>query len=69
MCIRDRSLGKSKDSGFGWRDEPVLEGRKKSGIPREDFLIRTEDFLREAIGKWLNGSEPFTCLLYTSRCV
>ena len=41
----------------------MLEGRKKSGIPREDFLPETEKFLREAIARWLLGSEPFTARL------
>jgi len=52
---------------FGWRDEPVLEDRKKSGIPREEFLDKTEDFLREAIARWLLGNEPFTALLRPDR--
>lgn len=51
------------DPGFGWRDEPILEKPKRSGIPREDFLPETEKFLREAIARWLLGSEPFTARL------
>jgi ATP-dependent helicase/nuclease subunit B len=50
-------------AGFGWRDEPILEKPKRSGIPREDFLPETEKFLREAIARWLLGSEPFTARL------
>lgn len=57
------SLAKAKNGNFGWRDEPILEGRKKSGIPREDFLPETDRYLREAIARWLNGDEPFTALL------
>ena len=58
------SLARKKgEPGFGWRDEPVLEGRKKSGIPREDFLDTTQDFLRDAIARWLLGDEPFTAML------
>lgn len=49
--------------GFGWRDEPVLEGRRKSGIPREEFLHRTEEYLTDAIGQWLLGQAPFTARL------
>lgn len=49
--------------GFGWHDEPVLEGRKKSGLPREEFLHRTEEFLKDAIDRWLLGTEPFTARL------
>ncbi len=51
------------EPGFGWRDEPILEKPKRSGIPREDFLPETEKFLREAIARWLLGSEPFTARL------
>jgi ATP-dependent helicase/nuclease subunit B len=51
------------DPGFGWRDEPILEKPKRSGIPREDFLPETEKFLREAIARWLLGGEPFTARL------
>jgi ATP-dependent helicase/nuclease subunit B len=59
------SLGKHKDSetGFGYMAEPVKEGQKRSGLPRNEFLTRTEDFLREAIGKWIKGDEPFTARL------
>lgn len=49
--------------GFGWREEPIMEGRKRSGIPRADFLPETERFLREAIARWLLGAEPFTARL------
>jgi ATP-dependent helicase/nuclease subunit B len=54
---------KKGDTGFGWRDEPILEKPKRSGIPREDFLPETERFLREAIARWLLGHEPFTARL------
>ena len=59
------SLTRSKKGEFGWRDEPVLDpgSRKRSGIAREDFLDKTEDYLREAIARWLLGSEPFTAML------
>lgn len=56
------SLSKKKDA-FGYCEEPVLEGRRKSGIPRDEFLERTEDFLRDAIAKWIRGDEPFTARL------
>jgi len=54
---------RKKDAGFGWRDEPILEKPKRSGIPREDFLPETQKFLREAIARWLLGGEPFTARL------
>jgi len=59
------SFGKSDESetGFGYRSEPVLEPPKRSGIPRDQFLSKTEEFLREAIEKWIVGSDPFTARL------
>jgi ATP-dependent helicase/nuclease subunit B len=57
------SLARSKEGTFGFSQEPVLEGRKKSGIPRDEFLEKTQDFLCEAIAKYLLGNEPFTALL------
>lgn len=58
------SLTRRKDrSGFGWWDEPIKDGKKRSGLPREEFLPKTQDFLREAIARWLLGSEPFTARL------
>ncbi len=59
------SLGKSKDSatGFGYVVEPIKEGRKKTGLPREEFLFRTEEFLADAIRRWIKGDEAFTARL------
>ena len=48
-----------KDS-FGYMREPVLEGKKKSGLPRDEFVSETLRFLNEAIDKWILGDEPFT---------
>ena len=48
---------------FGFWEEPILEGAKKRGVPRDEFLERTEFFLRDAIGKWIKGREPFTARL------
>lgn len=59
------SLGKSKDSptGFGYSTEPIKEGRRKSGLLREEFLSQTEHFLGDAIKRWILGDEPFTARL------
>jgi ATP-dependent helicase/nuclease subunit B len=59
------SLQKSRKSatGFGECSEPILEGKKKSGIPREDFVPETERFLTDAIDRWIKGSDPFTARL------
>jgi len=57
------SLARNRERGFGYREEPILEGRKKSGIPREDFLPETRRFLEEAIARWILGQEPFVARL------
>ena len=47
------SFGKSEDSetGFGYCFEPVLEHPKKSGLPRDEFLTKTQEFLLDAIDR------------------
>ncbi|WP_340586166.1 PD-(D/E)XK nuclease family protein [Erythrobacter alti] len=59
------SLGRDKGSetGFGYVKTPLLEGSKRSGIPPEDFLPQTEQFLHEALGRWILGDKPFTARL------
>ena len=59
------SLGKSEKSetGFGYSNEPVMEGRKKTGLLREGFLAKTEEFLADAINRWIKGDEAFTARL------
>ncbi len=56
------SLSRGKE-GFGYRVEPIPEGRRKSGIPREDFLHESARYLGEAIDTWITGDEPFTARL------
>ena len=56
------SLAKQKDA-FGYRAEPIKEGRKTSGLGRDEFVEVTRDFLREAIARWILGDEPFTARL------
>ncbi|GHC86436.1 double-strand break repair protein AddB [Novosphingobium pokkalii] len=57
------SLARNLERGFGYCEEPILEGRKKSGIPREDVLPETRRYLEEAIARWILGSEPFVARL------
>jgi ATP-dependent helicase/nuclease subunit B len=57
------SLSKSKDGEFGWRDEPLKIGRRRTGLLREEFLDKSEDYLRDAIARWILGAEPFTARL------
>ncbi len=53
------SLGKD-DGAFGYTDVPMKTGNKKKGLTPEEFLPRHEQFLHEAISKYLNGNAPFT---------
>lgn len=59
------SLIRHKDSetGFGYIDSPVLQGRKKSGLPAEDVVPTSEKFLREALADWILGDAPFEAKL------
>jgi ATP-dependent helicase/nuclease subunit B len=56
------SLSKKNDA-FGFMEEPVLEGRKKTGLPREEFVARTAAFLDDALDRWILGPDPFTARL------
>lgn len=57
------SMAKAKDGTMGYQFEPVPEGRRKSGIPRDEFLPTTEFFLNDALDRWILGTEPFTARL------
>jgi ATP-dependent helicase/nuclease subunit B len=59
------SLARSKESetSFGFVEEPILEGSRKTGIPRGEFLDRSEEFLIDAIDRWIVGPDPFTARL------
>lgn len=48
---------------FGYAEEPIREGSKKRGVPRDEFLDITAGFLRDAIDRWIKGTEPFTARL------
>jgi ATP-dependent helicase/nuclease subunit B len=54
---------KAGQDSFGYRTEPVLEDRKKSGIPRDRFLPETIRYLDDALDRWVLGTEPFTARL------
>ncbi|MBH0113739.1 PD-(D/E)XK nuclease family protein [Novosphingobium sp. YJ-S2-02] len=60
------SMAKKKSGAegtFGFVEEPIPEGRKKSGIAREDFLPETRRYLDDALDNWILGNEPFTARL------
>ena len=56
------SLGRSEKSptGFGYITTPILEGRKRTGIPPEEFLPQAQAYLDDALDRWILGDEPFT---------
>ncbi|MXO90073.1 PD-(D/E)XK nuclease family protein [Pontixanthobacter aquaemixtae] len=59
------SLAKSdkSETGFGYIATPLKEGSKRSGILPEDFLPKAQDFLDDALDRWILGDEPFTARL------
>ncbi len=59
------SLAKSdkSDTGFGYISSPVKDGRNRSDLEAEDFLPMAEDYLHEALDKWILGDAPFTARL------
>ncbi|MFM5916212.1 MAG: double-strand break repair protein AddB [Novosphingobium sp.] len=59
------SLAKSKTSetGFGYCSEPVKDGRKQTGLPRDEFLDQSAWFLTDAIERWIKGDEAFVARL------
>ncbi len=50
------------ENRFGYIASPI-KTTKSDGIEQEDFLDTTENFLTEAIERWILGSEPFTARL------
>jgi len=55
------SLARSKKDGeFGFVDIPMKVDGKKSGLLPEEFLLRHEEKLGEAIARFIKGSDPFT---------
>lgn len=59
------SLAKSdkSDTGFGYITSPVKDGRNRSDIEPVDFLPTAEDYLHDALDRWILGTEPFTARL------
>jgi len=59
------SLGKSDKSptGFGYVTTPLKIDRKRTGVEPGTFLPLAEDFLDDALNKWILGEEPFTARL------
>ncbi|WP_432200626.1 double-strand break repair protein AddB [Erythrobacter sp. W53] len=61
------SLARAKSSAdgpeFGYVETPLKTGGKRSGLPPEEFLPKTEEHLHDAITRWIKGDEPFTAKL------
>lgn len=65
------SIGKSdkSETGFGYIASPVKEGRKRSGLPAEEIVPRSEALLLDAIDRWILGSEPFIAKLNPDQAI
>jgi ATP-dependent helicase/nuclease subunit B len=59
------SLGRSEasETGFGYCEEPILEGSRRTGIARSEFISTTAGYLVDAIDRWILGDSPFTARL------
>ncbi len=58
------SLARQRNGdGFGYVASPVKDGRNRSELEPGDFVPQTEEYLREAIARWILGSDPFTARL------
>jgi ATP-dependent helicase/nuclease subunit B len=59
------SLGGSKasETGFGYIQSAVKETERQKGVVLEEFLPLAEEYLNEALDRWILGDEPFTARL------
>ncbi len=59
------SLAKSdkSETGFGYISSPVKDGRNRSDLEAVDFLPKAEDYLHEALDRWILGDQGFTARL------
>jgi ATP-dependent helicase/nuclease subunit B len=58
---RDRN--RKDEPRFGYVATPFKTDRIGNALEREDFLPVTAGFLRDAIERWITGSDPFTARL------
>jgi len=56
---RDQKRSKDGSPAFGYVDQPVRTGGKRSGLEHADFLPHHESKLAEAIARYIKGDEPF----------
>lgn len=56
------SLGRNKDSesGFGYVQTPLKIDKAKTGLTPDEFLPTIDDFLRDALDRYILGDSPFT---------
>lgn len=59
------SLAKNDDSetGFGKITSPIKRTSREGGLPLEDFLPRVQQYLDDALDRWILGSEGFKARL------
>ncbi|HKX78217.1 MAG TPA: double-strand break repair protein AddB [Novosphingobium sp.] len=63
------SLAKNQRTGdFGYVESPFRTARA-DGILKEELLDRTAEYLDDAIGRWILGSDPFTARLVPDLAV
>jgi ATP-dependent helicase/nuclease subunit B len=60
---------KSGDQSFGHVDSPILEGKKRSGLPLDKMIPTSEAYLIEALQSWILGDAPFTAKLHPEYAI
>ncbi|WP_395394464.1 PD-(D/E)XK nuclease family protein [Novosphingobium sp. BL-8A] len=53
---------KERDT-IGYTTTPLKEGNKRTGVLPDEFMPHTEDYLNDALDRWILGTEPFTARL------
>jgi ATP-dependent helicase/nuclease subunit B len=54
---------KKSETGFGYVATPIFVEGKRSGVPLEDFMPKAEEFLHDALDRWILGADAFTARL------
>lgn len=51
---------KKSENGFGYREAPIKETARQKGLLWDDFMPAMQDYLDDALDRWILGDEPFT---------
>ncbi|MEM1131598.1 MAG: double-strand break repair protein AddB [Pseudomonadota bacterium] len=54
------SLVRNRADGFGYRDQPLKVGNKRSGLEPDAFMPEMLRYIDDALDRWIFGDAPFT---------